>query len=105
MRAGDLDTLVTIESPAERANGIGEMVITWSVFAKRWASFVALSGAEQQQFLSTETTTTHRVRMRYTPGLKPKMRLIAKGKRYEIMSVLERGRQQEHELMVMEFIT
>jgi hypothetical protein len=42
------------------------------------------------------------VRLRYTPGLKPKMRLVSEGRTFEIDSVVERGRREEHELLVTE---
>lgn len=104
LRSGDLDTLATIETPTESANGIGEPILTWSTFATRWIAIVPLSGAEQLQAMATEGSITHRVRMRYTDGLKPKMRLTAGGRSFEIMSALERGRREEHELMVSEVI-
>jgi hypothetical protein len=40
--------------------------------------------------------------MRYTAGLKPKMRLTCEGRTFEIVSVMERGRREEHELLVNE---
>jgi hypothetical protein len=42
--------------------------------------------------------------MRYTPGLKPKMRLASEGRTFEIDSVVERGRREEHELLVTEVV-
>ena len=104
IRSGDLDTLATIETPTESANGIGEPVLSWSTFATRWIAITPLSGSEQLQAMATEGSITHRVRMRYTDGLKPKMRLQADGRKFEIMSVMERGRREEHELMVSEVI-
>jgi hypothetical protein len=42
--------------------------------------------------------------MRYTSGLKPKMRVVAEGRTFEIMSAVERGRREEHELLVSEVV-
>jgi len=42
--------------------------------------------------------------MRYTAGIKPKMRLVSEGRTFEIMSVVERGRREEHELMASEVV-
>jgi hypothetical protein len=42
--------------------------------------------------------------MRYTDGLKPKYRIVAEGRTFEIVSVLEKGRRVEHELLVTEVV-
>jgi SPP1 family predicted phage head-tail adaptor len=104
IRSGDLNIKATIETPTESANGIGEPILTWSTFATRWIAILPLSGSEQLQAMAAQGTVTHRVRMRYTAGIKPKMRLQADGRRFEIMSVIERTHREEHELMVGETI-
>lgn len=63
-----------------------------------------LSGNEQITALANEGNVTHRIRMRYTAGIKPKMRLVSEGRTFEIMSVVERGRREEHELMASEVV-
>ncbi len=78
--------------------------LAWSTFATRWIAILPLSGNEQISAMANEGSVTHRVRMRYTDGLKPKMRIQADGRQFEIMSVMERGRREEHELMVSEVI-
>ena len=103
IRSGDLDHKATIQTPEESQNAVGETVLTWSTFATRWVNVLPLSGTEQLQAAAAEAMVTHRIRMRYTEGLKPKMRLLVDGRTFEIMSVLERGmRREEHELMVSE---
>ena len=73
-----------------------------STFATRWIAIVPLSGAEQLQAAAAEASVTHRIRMRYTSGLKPKMRIVADDRTFEIMSAVERGRREEHEVMASE---
>jgi SPP1 family predicted phage head-tail adaptor len=104
LRSGDLNLKATIETPTESANGIGEPILTWSTFATRWIAIVPLSGAEQITAMANSGSVTHRVRLRYTAGIKPKMRIQADGRRFEIMSVIERTHREEHELMVGETI-
>jgi SPP1 family predicted phage head-tail adaptor len=104
LRSGIMDTLATVQTPAESANAIGEPILTWSTFATRWIAILPLSGNEQMTAMATEGNVTHRVRMRYTAGLKPKMRMVAEDRTFEIMSVVERGRREEHELMVTEVV-
>ena len=102
LKSGIMDQKAVIETPTEGTNSIGEPTFTWSTFATRWIALLPLSGAERVASLQNEGTVTRRVRLRYTPGLKPKMRLVSEGRTFEIDSVVERGRREEHELLVTE---
>jgi SPP1 family predicted phage head-tail adaptor len=104
LKAGIMDQKAEIQSPTEGVNSIGEPTFTYSAFATRWMALLPLSGAERIASLQNEGTVTHRVRMRYTAGLKPKMRLVSEGRTFEIDSVVERGRREEHELLVTEVV-
>ena len=104
LQSGIRDQKATIESPTEGTNSIGEPTFTYSTFATRWIALLPLSGAERVASMHNEGTVTHRVRMRYTSGLKPKMRLVSDGRTFEIDSVVERGRREEHELLVTEVV-
>ncbi len=104
LKAGIMDQKAEIQSPNEGVNSIGEPTFTYSAFATRWMALLPLSGAERIASLQNEGTVTHRVRLRYTPGLKPKMRLVSEGRTFEIDSVVERGRREEHELLVTEVV-
>jgi SPP1 family predicted phage head-tail adaptor len=99
-----MDHLAVVQTPTESANAIGEPILTWSTFATRWIAILPLSGNEQITALANEGNVTHRIRMRYTAGIKPKMRLVSEGRSFEIMSVVERGRREEHELMASEVV-
>ena len=104
LRSGTMDHLAVVQTPTESANAIGEPILTWSTFATRWIAILPLSGNEQITALANEGNVTHRIRMRYTAGIKPKMRLVSDGRTFEIMSVVERGRKEEHELMASEVV-
>ena len=104
LKSGLMDQKATIQTPTEGTNSIGEPTFTYSTFATRWMALLPLSGAERVASLQNEGTVTHRVRMRYTVGLKPKMRLVSEGRTFEIDSVVERGRREEHELLVTEVV-
>jgi SPP1 family predicted phage head-tail adaptor len=54
--------------------------------------------------MSNEGAVTYRIRMRYTAGVLPKMRVVCEGRTFEITAVLERGRREEHELLVVEVV-
>lgn len=104
LRSGIMDKKATIQTPTEGVNGIGEPVLSWGTFATRFIALLPLNGNEQVTAMAQEGSVTHRVRMRFTSGLKPKMRLLAEGRTFEVMSVVERGRREEHELMVSEVV-
>jgi SPP1 family predicted phage head-tail adaptor len=104
MNTGQLDTKAVIQQPVEARNSLGEYTLTWSDWATRYIAILPLSGVESINALAVEATVTHRIRMRYTQGLKPKFRIIAEGRTFEIISVLEKGRRVEHELLVTEVV-
>lgn len=104
LRAGEMDQKATVQTPTDGVNSIGEPTFTYSTFATRWILILPLSGAERVASMQNEGTVTHRVRMRYTPDLKPKMRLVVGNRTFEIDSVVERGRREEHELLVTEVV-
>jgi SPP1 family predicted phage head-tail adaptor len=104
LRSGLMDKLAEVQTPTESTNSIGEPELTWSAFAQRWIALMPLSGNEAVSAMANEGVVTHRIRMRYTSGLKPKMRVVAEGRTFEIMSAVERGRREEHELLVSEVV-
>lgn len=104
MQTGTLDRKAVIQQPAEARNSLGEFTLTWSDWATRYIALLPLSGTETINALALEATVTHRVRMRYTAGLQPKYRIVCEGRTFEIISVLEKGRRVEHELLVTEVV-
>lgn len=104
IRAGILDKTAIVQLPSDDVNALGEPVFTYSTFATRRIALIPMSGSEQINAMATQGTVMHRVRLRYTAGLKPKMRLLCEGRTFEIVSVLERGRREEHELLAVEVV-
>jgi SPP1 family predicted phage head-tail adaptor len=104
MNTGQLDTKAVIQQPVEVRNSMGEFTLQWSDWATRYISILSLSGVETINALAVEATVTHRIRMRYTQGLQPKFRVVAEGRVFDIISVLEKGRRVEHELLVNEVV-
>lgn len=104
MQSGLLDKKAVIQQPVEVRNSLGEFTLSWSNWATRYISLLPLSGTESITALAMQATVTHRIRMRYTSGLQPKYRVVSEGRTFDIISVLERGRREEHELLVTEVI-
>jgi len=104
MNTGILDTKAVIQRPVEARNSLGEYTLSWTDWATRYIALIPLSGIEAINAMALEAVVTHRVRMRYTEGLQPKYRIVSEGRTFEILSVLERGRRVEHELLVTEVV-
>jgi SPP1 family predicted phage head-tail adaptor len=99
--AGILRESVTIQTPTETRNALGEIVQSWSTFTTRRASVIADSYSEQTRRGQIGGTTTFTVRMRYVPGLSGKMRVrwdSRDGRILYISGVVEKGFREEHEL-------
>lgn len=104
LRAGILDEQAVIKAPVESFNEVSEPILTFERFADRMIAIMPLSGGENLQAMSREGTVMHRIRLRYTEGLKPKMRIEVGSRVFEIMSVMERGRKVEHEVLATEVV-
>lgn len=64
-----------IERASETRAADGGVVIAWEVVAERYLEIMPLQGREVYEQASTQGRLTHRIRMRYVRGLKPKDRV------------------------------
>lgn len=103
MQAGKLRHRVVIQQPAESQDAYGEPDFTWSTFATVWASIEPGRGQEYEQAQTVQQSITHRVMIRYCPGVTTQMRVKYTDRRgqtryFDIEAVLdyqERGRTME----------
>lgn len=102
INAGRLRERVTVQIPSGTTNPLGETVISWSNSTAVWASVEGVSAREALALGQQETVLTHRVRMRYLPGLTQDMRLVWRNRTLEIVSLLEHGNRSEHEAICEE---
>jgi SPP1 family predicted phage head-tail adaptor len=93
---------VTVQTPSGNVNALGESVLTWSDSTAVWASVEGVSARESLAAGQQETTISHRVRMRYLPGLSANMRLSWRSRTLEIVSLLEHNNRSEHEAICQE---
>lgn len=113
MQAGDLDKRVIIEAPpAASQDSFGDTAPTentsgsWTTHATRWAFIRPLVGREAFDAMREHADTTHWIRMRYTSGITPRMRVKYGTRIFNILSVAnvdEQGR--ETLLMVKEVLS
>lgn len=103
MQAGRLRHRVTIQNAVEARNAYGEAIKTWSTVATVYASVEPIRGREMFDAEQVQSEVTHRVRLRYRPGLTSQMRLLFNGRMFEIQTVINvNERNREVQLMCKE---
>jgi SPP1 family predicted phage head-tail adaptor len=100
--AGKLRERVTVQIASGTTNALGETVLTWANSTAVWASVDGVSAREALAAGQQEVTITHKVRMRYLPGLTQSMRFSWRSRTLEIVSLLEHGNRSEHEAICQE---
>lgn len=94
--AGKLRERVTVQIASGTTNALGEQVLTWSNSSAVWASVEGVSAREALAAGQQDTTITHKVRMRYLPGLTQRDRFSWRSRTLSIVSLLEYGNRSEH---------
>jgi SPP1 family predicted phage head-tail adaptor len=105
MRAGSLRHRITIRRLVDgQDDEFGSATLTPTVFADRVpASVEPLTGKELINADRTEAGVSHRVRIRYMPGIVPKMQVVFNERILNIVSVINKEeRNIELELMCLE---
>lgn len=99
---GKLRERVTVQVASGSTNSMGETVLTWADSSAVWASVEGVSAREQLLSGQSQVAISHRVRMRYLPGLTQSNRFSWRGRTLEIVSLLEHGNRSEHEAICQE---
>jgi SPP1 family predicted phage head-tail adaptor len=102
IRPGELRERVTVQVASGTTNALGETVLAWSDSSAVWASVEGVSAREALLAGQQETTVSHRVRLRYMPGLTQQMRFAWRGRTLDIISLLEHNNRSEHEAVCQE---
>jgi len=100
--AGKLRERVTVQIASGTTNALGETVLAWANSSAVWASVEGVSAREALTAGQQETTVSHRVRLRYLPGLTQNMRFSWRSRTLDIVSLLEHGNRSEHEAICQE---
>ena len=105
MRAGRLRQRVQIKTPVEARNAYGERITTWSTLATVWAAVEPIRGREFFEAETVQAEITHRVILRYYPGIVPRYRVVFEGRVLEIQAVINVDeRSRELQLMCRELV-
>ena len=93
---GRLRERVTVQIASGATNTLGETVLSWADSTAVWASVEGVSSREALAAGQQDITVTHRVRLRYLPGLTQQMRFAWRSRTLNIVSLLEYGNRSEH---------
>jgi SPP1 family predicted phage head-tail adaptor len=99
---GKLRERVTVQIASGTTNALGETVLAWANSSAVWASVEGVSAREALTAGQQETTVSHRVRLRYLPGLTQNMRFSWRSRTLDIISLLEHNNRSEHEAICQE---
>jgi SPP1 family predicted phage head-tail adaptor len=106
MNAGKLRQRVKIQELARVEDGYGGYAEAWRDVAAAWAAVEPLRGSERYAAQQVQAELTHRVVMRYRPGVRPQMRLVYGDRVLEIAAVIDmEERHKWLELLCTEVIS
>ena len=93
--AGRRDRRIVIEkdtaTPGD-TDGHGTQIQTWTPFAERWAQVIETGGAELEAAQATNAEVTVLFKLLHLAGVTPAMRVIYKGRTFDVIRALEVGR-------------
>jgi SPP1 family predicted phage head-tail adaptor len=101
---GSLRDRVTVQIASGSTNTLGETVLAWSNSTSVWANVEGVSASEALVAGQQDVSVTHRVRMRYLPGLTQSMRFAWRNRTLEIVSLLEQRNRTVHEAICVESV-
>lgn len=105
MQSGRLRHKISIEKVTETINDAGEVTESWGEFANIWAQIMPLVGKEYWSSRQVESEVTGKIRIRYLPGVTPKMRINSNNRIYNIEAVINiEERNMETVLLVSEVL-
>ena len=87
MQAGRLNRRVTLQSPSQAVDELGQPIPGWTDVAVVWGDIRMRSGLESVKAGAVVSTVQASVRIRYRSGVNAGMRLIHNLQVYEILAV------------------
>lgn len=101
MRAGDLRHRITIQEETATPDGMGGETLAWGDQCTLWAAIWPLSAKESLGSMKLELKVTHRVRIRYRPGITSKNRIKMGVRFFDIVSLIN----YEERNVTLDFLT
>lgn len=102
MKAGDLDQRVTVErKTAGAVDDWGQPIPdAWTPLGTVWAAVEPLAGREYIAAQAAQSEVTARIRIRWRPDVDSQVRVVHRGKQYDVQAVIE-PRSERRELILM----
>jgi len=102
MRTGTLRHLGSIEVYTETVDAVGGVTKVWTEFSKVWCAINPLRGDEKYVSAEKHARATHQVTMRYLHGVNPKMRLLCRGREFEVIASINVGERDKMMQLLVE---
>lgn len=99
IEAGRLNKRVTLERATSTTNEYGEHVETWQPVGTVWAGIEPVSGREVELAKSFSASVSHKVTIRYQPGLDSTVRVNYGGRVFSVDAVLDE--REAHEKLTL----
>jgi SPP1 family predicted phage head-tail adaptor len=96
---------VTVQRPVDKQSAFGEATLVWEDVATVYASVMGVRAADYVAAQQAGVLVTHRIRIRFFPGITHQHRLLWRDRVMEISSVLERETRSIHEILAREVST
>jgi len=102
INAGMMRERVLLQKPATNRTGSGSANLDWEDVAEVWASVLGLSSREILQAMQANAIVSHKVRIRFYPGIEHTWRMVWRSRVMEISSIVEREVRAIHEILAKE---
>lgn len=87
MDIGELKHRITFQKLTATTNENGFEIEDWQDYKTVWAAITNLHGREYFEAAAVKAENTVKFTIRYVPNIEPTMRIIFKGKQYNISSI------------------
>lgn len=87
MKSEELKHRITLQTFLATVNDNGFEVEAWVDFKTVWAGVTNLHGREYFEAAAVKAENTVKFTIRYVPSIEPTMRILFKGKQYNITSI------------------
>jgi len=102
MRTGTLRHAGSIEKYTETVDELGGVTKVWTEFSKVWCAINPVRGDEKYFSAEKHARVTHQVTIRFLDGVNPKMRLLSRGREFEIVSAINVGERDKMMQLLVE---
>lgn len=100
MRSGNLKHKIEIQAHEESQNDFGEQESSWSKFQDAYSSILPISAKETFTSKKLNAEITHKILIRFIPGVKSDMRIVYGSRIFNIDSVIN-IREENKTLQIM----